>query len=125
VSGGAATRSRRRYAFPRAGLDRDGRMIVTVGRREIAILAHGDELFAIFNRCPHQQGPLGEGGVWGAANAAAVAGRCYDAHACVLRCRWHRFEFDLRTGRCLADPERLRVGVYEVHAKGDEVAVYL
>ena len=32
----------------------------------------------------------------------------------MLRCPWHQYEYDLETGRCLADPERLRVRTYRV-----------
>jgi nitrite reductase (NADH) small subunit len=32
----------------------------------------------------------------------------------VIRCPWHKFEFDLETGRSLHDPDRMRVATYQV-----------
>jgi nitrite reductase (NADH) small subunit len=32
----------------------------------------------------------------------------------VIRCPWHGYEYDVGTGRCLADPEHARVRAYEV-----------
>lgn len=48
-------------------------------------LAHSSEgLFAVSDRCPHQGGSLGKG--WCTSGGTIV-------------CPWHRFEFDLKTGR--------------------------
>jgi nitrite reductase/ring-hydroxylating ferredoxin subunit len=42
----------------------------------------------------------------------------------VLRCPWHGWEFDPRTGACLDDPT-LRVAVYPAKADGGRVLVDL
>jgi nitrite reductase/ring-hydroxylating ferredoxin subunit len=47
------------------------------------------------------------------------------AGAPVLACPWHRYEYDLATGRSLVEPDRLRVKVQEVKPEGDEIAVYV
>ena len=83
-------------------------------------------LFAVFNRCPHQQAPLSKGSLTGAVLPTSIVGeRKYGLELGVLRCPWHKYEFDLTTGRCLADPERLRIATYEVREEGDEIAVYV
>ena len=41
-----------------------------------------------------------------------------------LRCPWHKWEFDIASGRALAD-ERLRVRRYSVRVQDDEVIVSL
>ena len=121
----APDRERTRHAFPREELAENGRKVVTVGRREIAVFAVGDDLFAVFNRCPHHQAPLSRGFIGGTAVAAEVGEMRYDLSRPVLRCPWHRYEYSLETGRCIADGERLRVATYEVRYEGDEVAVYI
>jgi 3-phenylpropionate/trans-cinnamate dioxygenase ferredoxin subunit len=114
-----------RHAFPRRELDELGRTVVTVNRREIAVFSVGGELYAVFNRCPHHQAPLAAGTLWGTSTPGQVGELHYDRSRPVLRCPWHRYEFDLYTGRCIGDPERLRVATYDVRLEGDEVVLYL
>lgn len=47
-----------------------------------------EEWFALDNHCPHQGGPLGDGSI-----ECDAAGNCY------LRCPWHGWDFDPRTGK--------------------------
>ena len=42
----------------------------------------------------------------------------------VLKCPWHQWEFDIRTGHAIYDP-RLRVRTYEVLQEGEDVVLYL
>jgi nitrite reductase/ring-hydroxylating ferredoxin subunit len=116
--------SRRRVSFPKAELDRDGRKVVRVGRREILVVDDRGTPRALFNRCPHRQATLTAGPLRSARPPAGVGGMAYDRERQVLLCPWHRYEFDLESGRCPADPQRLRVATYEVHVEGDEIAVY-
>ena len=51
---------------------------------EIAVVNCAGELFAIEDRCSHDDGPLAEG--------------CLDEQACTLECPRHGSLFDLRTG---------------------------
>ena len=41
-----------------------------------------------------------------------------------MRCPWHKWEYEISTGRCLVD-ERLRVRTYAVALDGEEVVVSL
>jgi 3-phenylpropionate/trans-cinnamate dioxygenase ferredoxin subunit len=120
-----ATATRERIAFPRSELEPGGHRIVTVGRREIAVFDVGGTLYALFNRCPHQQAPLSRGRLTGAPAAGPVGELRYEPGVFVLRCPWHHYEYDLETGRCLADPTRFRVAAYEVREEGDEIALYV
>ena len=62
----------------------DGRvMVVTVGNDSYALTHVGGVYSLLDNRCPHQGGPLGEGTIEG----------------CLLRCPWHGYDYDARTGR--------------------------
>ncbi len=40
---------------------------VTAGRRSVVLTRVGDDYGALDNRCPHQDGPLGEGSISGVA----------------------------------------------------------
>ena len=107
----------------------DGRgLVVTVGRREIGLFRVVDDVFALRNVCPHQAGPIGEGGVFPRHCARVGADmdieEYFDHSQPVVACPWHGWEFDLRTGVCLADPTR-RVGRFETIVRDDEVVIVL
>jgi nitrite reductase/ring-hydroxylating ferredoxin subunit len=42
----------------------------------------------------------------------------------IVRCPWHKWEFEIATGRSLVDP-RLRVRRYAVRVDGDDLVVTL
>lgn len=74
-----------------AGLDElpEGRVkTVTAGVHSMALTHVDGEYTAMDNRCPHQGGPLGEGSI-----------EVDDTRQCWLRCPWHGWDFDPKTGR--------------------------
>src|SRR5262245_38189757 len=80
-----------------AGTRRDlmpkGRRVLKAGAKQILLVADGDRLFAINNRCPHEGYPLSEGTL---------------GPSCTLTCNWHNWKFDLATGETLVGGDRLR-----------------
>jgi nitrite reductase/ring-hydroxylating ferredoxin subunit len=90
------------------------RKIVDVAGRSIGIFNVGGEFFALRNRCPHQGGPLCSGVLWGSVTASVPGEYEYSRPGEILRCPWHGWEFDVRTGQSWVDPARLRVRRYEV-----------
>ena len=60
---------------------------VTAGTHSMALTNIDGEYTAMDNRCPHQGGPLGEGSI-----EVGNDGRCW------LRCPWHGWDFDPKTG---------------------------
>lgn len=85
-----------------------GRKTLAVGGREITILRRGERVFALWNRCPHANGRLGDG-EWSGGE---------------ITCPLHRWKFDLATGRTRRDP-RLRATVYEARVAGGTIEVAL
>ena len=91
-----------------------GNKVVTVEGREIVIFHVNGEFFALLNRCPHEGAPL--------AKAACVALLQSDEPGHykrsrvgeLLRCAWHGWEFDMRTGQSYFDPLHTRVRAYPV-----------
>ena len=59
-----------------------GRLVVSLNGHTICLLAEGDEVYAIDNRCPHMGFPLHRGTVSDG----------------ILTCHWHHARFDLCTG---------------------------
>jgi thiamine pyrophosphate-dependent acetolactate synthase large subunit-like protein/nitrite reductase/ring-hydroxylating ferredoxin subunit len=60
---------------------------VTAGTHSMALTNIDGEFTAMDNRCPHQGGPLGEGSI-----EVGTDGQCW------LRCPWHGWDFDPKTG---------------------------
>jgi nitrite reductase/ring-hydroxylating ferredoxin subunit len=89
-----------------------GRKIVEVAGRSIGIFNIGGAFVALRNRCPHQGGPLCEGRLLGLVEATAPGMYSYSRPGEMLRCPWHGWEFDVRTGQSWYDPERTRVRRY-------------
>jgi 3-phenylpropionate/trans-cinnamate dioxygenase ferredoxin subunit len=110
-------------AIPKTELLPGEQKVITVRRREILIVNDGGEVHAMFNRCPHQQAPLGRGRITGTGGSTPVGTFAFDSEHRVLRCPWHHYEFDLVDGRCLADPQRYRIATYEVQDDGEDYVV--
>jgi nitrite reductase/ring-hydroxylating ferredoxin subunit len=90
------------------------RKIVEVAGREIGVFNVGGDYIAVLNRCPHQGGPLCRGNTHGFLRPAGVGEFRYSRAGEILRCPWHGWEFDLRTGQSWFDPARVLVRRYDV-----------
>jgi len=71
----------------------------------------GGELFAIEDRCSHDDGPLCLGN--------------WDAETCVAVCPRHGASFDLRSGRALSLPAYLPVRTFPVRVEDGVVKIEL
>ena len=89
-----------------AELAEDRALVVEIGTRQIALLRDGSEVRAISATCPHYAGPLALGEV---------------RHGEIV-CPWHRFRFDLATGRSMTNPD-LCAPTYEVRLEGDDIVI--
>ena len=108
--------------FPATELPDGARKIVTVGGAGVGVFNVGGELFALANRCPHQRGPVCEGDLLGAMESAGPGRYDYLPDQYRLRCPWHGWEFDLRTGLGWSDL-RARVRRYYPRRERDEIVV--
>ncbi len=91
-----------------------GRKLVEVAGRMIGIFNLNGEFFALLNRCPHQAGPLCEGHTLGFLRSDGPGQYEYTRPGEILRCPWHGWEFDVRTGQSWFDPAKVRVRRYQV-----------
>jgi 3-phenylpropionate/trans-cinnamate dioxygenase ferredoxin subunit len=99
------------------------RKIVDVGGRSIGVFNRNGEYFAVLNRCPHQGGPLCKGNTLGFLRSAGVGEFHFSRAGEILRCPWHGWEYDLRTGQSWFDPARVLVRKYEVSVEPGEQLV--
>ncbi|TAM99385.1 MAG: Rieske (2Fe-2S) protein [Rhizobiaceae bacterium] len=94
--------------------------IVSIGRLRIGIFRVGAEYMAMLNICPHRGGKLCEGPVCGTTAYSKTAEFIYDRAGEIVRCAWHGWEFDIRSGKCLAD-DKLKARTFPVHVEGNDI----
>jgi nitrite reductase/ring-hydroxylating ferredoxin subunit len=85
-----------------------GRLVVALDGHAICLLAEGDEVYAVDNRCPHMGFPLHRGTVSDG----------------ILTCHWHHARFDLCTGGTF-DQFADELQRFPVEVEGDDVYVDL
>jgi 3-phenylpropionate/trans-cinnamate dioxygenase ferredoxin subunit len=85
--------------------------IVREGDLAVGVFNAGGELYAIEDRCSHDDGPLAEGD--------------FDEERCVVVCPRHGSEFDVRTGKPRTLPAYLPVPTYPVRVEDGRIVVTL
>ena len=85
---------------------------VTAGVHTLALTNIDGDYAAMDNRCPHQGGPLGEGSI-----EVGNDGQCW------LRCPWHGWDFDPRTGRPPGGHEDSGQEMFPVEVRDDGIYV--
>jgi nitrite reductase/ring-hydroxylating ferredoxin subunit len=99
------------------------RKLVTVRGRPIAVFNLDGAFYGLFNRCPHQGGPMCEGILTGLIQSNEPGHYEYSRKGEILRCPWHGWEFDVRTGQSFCDPEKINVRSYNVEVAPGETVV--
>jgi 3-phenylpropionate/trans-cinnamate dioxygenase ferredoxin subunit len=74
---------------------------------DVAVVRHGDEVFAIEDECSHAAVALSEG----------------DVDDCTIECWMHGSRFDLRTGKPTGPPAIKPVPIFPVRVDGDDVLI--
>ncbi|MGH7071342.1 MAG: Rieske (2Fe-2S) protein [Acetobacteraceae bacterium] len=104
----------RHVVAPVAEIPPGERKLVSIGGRSIGIFNLGGAFYALLNRCPHQGGSLCLGEQVGLVLSDEPGRYLYSRPGEMLRCPWHGWEFDIRTGQSWCDPKRTRVKSYPV-----------
>jgi nitrite reductase/ring-hydroxylating ferredoxin subunit len=94
--------------------------IVTVNGREVGVFHVNGEFFAIINRCPHQGAALCRGALVHRLKSAGPGDYSLAHDRVMLRCPWHCWEFDLRSGQSWCDPGIVRARTYDVKVEPGE-----
>ena len=91
-----------------------GCKIVRVKGREIGVFFVSGEYFALFNRCPHEGAPLCRGRLFAAMESDRPGEYRLTRVGEMLRCPWHGWEFDIRTGQSWCEPDGVKARTYDV-----------
>jgi 3-phenylpropionate/trans-cinnamate dioxygenase ferredoxin subunit len=98
------------------------RKIVEVNRRSIGIYNIDGRFYAIRNLCPHQGAPLCEGITSAYVTSPRPGEFVYEREGEVVRCPWHFWEFDIKSGCMIVDPAT-RTKTYDVTVERYDVSV--
>ena len=103
------------------------RRIVLVGDKEVGIFRDRGQFYAYSNTCVHQGGPACEGLIIAKVEERIMPdktsrGMYFSETETNFVCPWHGYEYDLKTGECIAN-RKLKLRQYQVVQKGDEVYV--
>jgi nitrite reductase/ring-hydroxylating ferredoxin subunit len=90
----------------------------------VVIRANDGTLHAMVAKCLHQGGPLDKGKLYEHVSAECLGEYIPDKGYDILKCPWHGYEYDIKTGCVLADPTR-RLQTFIVREEGDEIVVEL
>jgi nitrite reductase/ring-hydroxylating ferredoxin subunit len=99
---------------PLAEMPPGSRRLVTVNGRGIVVFNIAGKFFALVDRCPHKGGSLYQGKLVGLVESREPGRYSYSRAGEILRCPWHGWEFDIRTGRSWCDPQRVKAKSYPV-----------
>ncbi|MEO0897234.1 MAG: Rieske 2Fe-2S domain-containing protein [Bacteroidota bacterium] len=77
-----------------------------IGKKGYCLSYHKEKWYAFDAKCPHANGPLGDGWI--------------DENDCVI-CPWHRYAFDLKTGQ--AERGGYYIEVYPVREKDGVIQI--
>ncbi|MEM7216461.1 MAG: thiamine pyrophosphate-dependent enzyme [Pseudomonadota bacterium] len=93
----------------------EGRVKTVIARTIPICLSHFDDQWAAMdNKCPHQNGPLGEGSI-----EKGVDGKCW------IRCPWHGWDFDPLTGAPPGGHEDTGQTLYPLEIREEEIFIGL
>lgn len=104
--------------FPKNGLVR-----VTLGGRNVVVARHEDRFYAFTDTCPHQSAPLGCGDYGPTVLPGGPDEFQYGLPGRVIRCPWHKWEWDVSTGRSIGGTTKKRLPTYPVEVRSGSVYI--
>lgn len=120
----APAKSSRHVIVAAADFPPGGRKIVKIAGREIGVFNVNGHFYALRNVCPHRRAPLCRGRLRPLVISPGVGQVAHEREGEILKCPWHMWEFDVKTGRALHD-EAVGVRTYRVVQEGEKVVLYL
>jgi nitrite reductase/ring-hydroxylating ferredoxin subunit len=100
----------------------DGEITIReVEGRSVGIFRDGDAFRGMLNICPHRAAPVCQGLVTGTMLPSPPGEYRYGLDGLVLRCPWHGWEFDLRSGESIGPVDRRNLTMLPVEVEAGVV----
>lgn len=96
--------------------------IVKIRNFTVGVFQIGETYHALLNVCPHRGAPICEGPVCGTTAPADGTEFTYHREGEIIRCAWHGWEFDIKTGASLVDP-KVKARTFPVKVESGSVYV--
>jgi nitrite reductase (NADH) small subunit len=101
-----------------------GKKAVSIDRKPIVVVySNSGDVYALRDICPHKGPCLSAGMLDKSCSGNEVGEYIFEKEKEVLRCPWHSWEFDIKTGLSLFDPEKVKVKTYQVTIEEENVFV--
>lgn len=99
---------------------------IMIERKPIVVIRSKEgDVYALRNVCPHKGPNLSDGAVDSNTSGTEVGDYVFDNDTEVIRCPWHSWEFDIKTGCSMFDPDNIKVRKYEVTIEEGTVFVHV
>lgn len=103
--------------------------VVNIEGKSIGVYEVNGYYYGMLNYCPHQGGPLCDGGnlfpkIDAEVTSAGKVREFHDNENLVVSCPLHGWEFDAKSGVCLADKKR-KVPTYKAKVENEKVYLVL
>ncbi|WP_426137003.1 Rieske (2Fe-2S) protein [Phyllobacterium sp. SL163] len=112
------------FACKASEVPSDAAKIVTVCKLSLGLFKLNDGFHALLNVCPHKGAALCEGPLCGTTRQTDKTEFIYERAGELVRCAWHGWEFDIRTGEFLVD-RSVRARSFPVSLEGDDIYVHI
>jgi nitrite reductase (NADH) small subunit len=107
------------------GFELDRFSVFELSGRAVGVVRTARGFYAVRNRCPHQGAEICAGRISGTMVSARPYEYVYSEETIVLCCPWHRWEFELATGRAYGKVTGKRLTTYPVELADDQVYVLM
>jgi nitrite reductase (NADH) small subunit len=96
--------------------------IMEVERKSIGVYNISGSFYALRNICPHQGAELCKGLIKPLIISSEPGSFQFERENEIVRCPWHQWEFDIKTGQMIVDPA-VRTASYDVSVEMFGVSV--
>jgi 3-phenylpropionate/trans-cinnamate dioxygenase ferredoxin subunit len=94
--------------------------LVTLAGREVGIFNLGGAYFALLSKCPHEGASLCKGKIVRRVDSSGPGDYRVVAGSEMIRCPWHGWQYDIRTGQSWCDPDNIALRRYAVSVEPGE-----
>jgi nitrite reductase/ring-hydroxylating ferredoxin subunit len=111
----------KRYVVAKVDEIADGTSkLVSVAGREIGVFNLDGSFYALLSKCPHKGAELCKGSIVRRVTSEEPGQYHVVAGSQMIRCPWHGWQYDLRTGQSWCDSDNVSLRKYAVSVESGE-----